>query len=132
MPQYNHGLRPIGYAFPSFNPVAKCLRKVIHEAATTLVCPIWPTQPWYDQLLQLVVTTPILPRSFIFYIYCLYFNEALQLAAVPCSASHSNFISGLQVVLFIFTFGSVLKADTEINKTQKRLNSYSKSLNIES
>ena len=51
----------IGYAFPPFNLVAKCLRKVIHEAATiTLVCPVWPTQPWYAQLLQLVVATPIL------------------------------------------------------------------------
>ena len=51
----------IGYAFPPFNLVAKCLRKVIHEAATiTLVCPVWPTQPWYAQLLHLVVATPIL------------------------------------------------------------------------
>ena len=51
----------IGYAFPQFNLVAKCLRKVIHEAATiTLVCPVWPTQPWYAQLLQLVIATPIL------------------------------------------------------------------------
>ena len=51
----------IGYAFPPFNLVAKCLRKVIHEATTiTLVCPVWPTQPWYAQLLQLVVATPIL------------------------------------------------------------------------
>ena len=51
----------IGYAFPPFNLVAKCLRKVIHEAATiTLVYPVWPTQPWYAQLLHLVVATPIL------------------------------------------------------------------------
>ena len=51
----------IGYAFPPFNLVAKCLRKVIHEGATiTLVCPVWPTQPWYAQLLQLVIATPIL------------------------------------------------------------------------
>ena len=51
----------IGYAFPPFSLVAKCLRKVIHEGATiTLVCPVWPTQPWYAQLLQLVVATPIL------------------------------------------------------------------------
>ena len=48
----------IGY---TFNLVAKCLRKVIHEAATiTLVCPVKPTQPWYAQLLQLVVANPIL------------------------------------------------------------------------
>ena len=53
----------IGYAFPPFNLVAKCLRKVIHEAATiTLVGPVWPTQPWYAQLIHLVyvVATPIL------------------------------------------------------------------------
>ena len=51
----------IGYAFPPFTLIAKCLRKVIHEKATiTLVCPVWPTQPWYVQLLQLVVDTPIL------------------------------------------------------------------------
>jgi len=51
----------IGYAFLPFTLIAKCLTKVIHEMATiTLVCPIWPTQRWYAQLLQLVVDTPIL------------------------------------------------------------------------
>ena len=51
----------IWYAFPPFNLVAKCLGKVIHEGATiTLVCPVLPTQPWYAQILQLVVATPIL------------------------------------------------------------------------
>ena len=30
------------------------------KATITLVCPNWPTQPWYAQLLQLVVDTPIL------------------------------------------------------------------------
>jgi len=30
------------------------------KATITLVCPIWPTQPWYAQLLQLVVDIPIL------------------------------------------------------------------------
>ena len=50
----------IGYAFAPFNLVARCLRKVIHEGATiTLVCPVWPTQPWYTQLLQLVVAPPL-------------------------------------------------------------------------
>ena len=49
------------YAFPPFNLVARCLWKVIHEGATiTLVCPVWPTQSWYAQLLPLVVATPIL------------------------------------------------------------------------
>ena len=54
----------IGYAFPPFNLVARCLRKVTHEAATiTLVhvCPVWPAQPWYAQLLQLVVSDPHSP-----------------------------------------------------------------------
>ena len=54
----------IGYAFPPFNLLAKCLKKVVFEEATiTLVCPVWPTQPWYAQLLQLVVKTPILLQT---------------------------------------------------------------------
>jgi len=54
----------VGYAFLPFNLKAKCLRKVVHEIATiTLVCPVWPTQPWYAQLLQLVVATSILLQT---------------------------------------------------------------------
>ena len=53
--------RQVGSASP-IHSLAKCLRKVIHEKVTIiLVCPVWPTQSWYAQLLQfLVVDTPIL------------------------------------------------------------------------
>ena len=36
------------YAFPPFNLISKCLRKISLEGATLLtICPVWPAQAWY-------------------------------------------------------------------------------------
>ena len=44
-----------GYAFPPFSLISKCLSKVRRErAGLVLVCPYWPSQSWFPDLLQLV------------------------------------------------------------------------------
>ena len=49
------------YAFPPFNLISKCLRKVSLEGATLLIiCPVWPAQAWYPHLLQLLTDNPVL------------------------------------------------------------------------
>lgn len=49
------------YAFPPFNLISKCLRKISLEGATLLIiCPVWPAQAWYPHLLQLLTDNPVL------------------------------------------------------------------------
>ena len=44
------------YAFPLFSLIARCLQKIVMEKAEgTMIVPLWPTQPWYSQLLHLIV-----------------------------------------------------------------------------
>lgn len=45
----------IGYAFPPFSLIGRCLSKIRREKANViLVCPYWPSQSWFPDLLQLV------------------------------------------------------------------------------
>jgi len=49
------------YAFPPFNLISKCLRKVTNEAVSLfLICPVWPAQACYPYLLDLLVSNPVL------------------------------------------------------------------------
>ncbi len=55
-----------GYLFPPFSLIAaRCLAKIRREKAlVVLVCPIWPSQPWFPLLLELACDMPrILPPS---------------------------------------------------------------------
>lgn len=52
-----------GYCFPPFNQVGKCLQKVLEEQAElVLICPFWPSQPWFAMLLELASDVPIVLR----------------------------------------------------------------------
>lgn len=47
------------YAFPPFSLIARCLQKIAMEKAEgIMIVPVWPTQPWYSQLLHLIVDVP--------------------------------------------------------------------------
>ena len=49
-----------GYANPPWNLVGRVLAKVQNQAADLiLVAPIWPSQPWYPNLLGLLSATPL-------------------------------------------------------------------------
>ena len=51
----------LGYTFPPFSLIGKCLQKVRREECTVvLVAPVWYTQPWYPALLELLVNLPVL------------------------------------------------------------------------
>jgi len=53
------------YAFPPFSLIARCLQKISMEKAEgIIIVPVWPTQPWYSQLLHLMMDVPrTLPQS---------------------------------------------------------------------
>ncbi len=53
----------LGYAFPLFSLIPRCLSKIRREKATiVLVCPIWQSQPWFPLLLELACEAPrVLP-----------------------------------------------------------------------
>ena len=47
------------YAFPPFSILGRVLAKVQHVGATgMLVTPLWSTQPWFPQLLEMVIEHP--------------------------------------------------------------------------
>jgi hypothetical protein len=51
----------MGYAFPPFALLSKCLEKIRKEAANiVMVCPVWPAQPWFPVLLELACDVPVL------------------------------------------------------------------------
>ena len=44
----------VGYAFPPFALIGRCLQKILQEGCSVvLVAPVWDTQHWYPLLLQL-------------------------------------------------------------------------------
>ena len=48
-----------GYAFPPFGLIKQCLAKIQREEAEIiLVCPFWPSQPWYPLLLEMACDIP--------------------------------------------------------------------------
>jgi ribonuclease HI len=53
--------RRLGYAFPPFCLIGRCLEKVRkEETELVIITPAWPTQHWYPQLLQLIMAPPLL------------------------------------------------------------------------
>ena len=49
------------YAFPPFFLVGRCLAKILQDKATlVLITPVWPTQPWYTTILEVVMADPVL------------------------------------------------------------------------
>ena len=51
----------IGLCLPPFALIFKCLEKFSREKANVvLVCPVWPTQPWFPVLLELACDVPLL------------------------------------------------------------------------
>ncbi|KAK3101647.1 hypothetical protein FSP39_005170 [Pinctada imbricata] len=54
-----------GYLNPPFSLLGKCVKKVRDDNAECIVvAPLWPTQTWFPQLLELLVENPvILPRD---------------------------------------------------------------------
>ena len=48
-----------GYAFPPFTQVKDCLSKIRREQASlVLICPLWPSQPWFPLLLGMACEPP--------------------------------------------------------------------------
>ena len=52
----------LGYAFPPFALIGRCVRQLRSQKVDqlVLVAPVWPTQPWYPLLLQMCVEPPLL------------------------------------------------------------------------
>ena len=50
------------YAFPPFSMISRVLLKIKHECVPLLIltAPVWSTQPWYQELLNLSVREPVL------------------------------------------------------------------------
>lgn len=47
------------YAFPPFSLIPRCLQKVVQDQAKgILIIPVWPTQTWLSQVLQLLCNQP--------------------------------------------------------------------------
>ena len=47
------------YAFPPFSLIARCLQKIqMEKAEGIIVVPMWPTQPWYSQLMRMITDCP--------------------------------------------------------------------------
>ena len=53
------------YAYPPFSVLTRTLQKIRTDKVTVmLVFPLWPTQPWFNHLLQLLITgIVLLPRK---------------------------------------------------------------------
>jgi hypothetical protein len=49
------------YFFPPFSLMGRCLQKIRQEKAKGIViAPLWPTQPWFTRLLELIVDYPVI------------------------------------------------------------------------
>ena len=49
------------YVFPPFSVIMKCLQKLCQDQAQAVfVTPLWPTQPWFLKLIQMLVAVPLL------------------------------------------------------------------------
>ena len=64
------------YAFSSFSLVLRCLQKVaVEQARGVIIVPMWPTQPWFPKLTQMLVSAPLLlPKN----VLSLPFNNAMS------------------------------------------------------
>ena len=49
------------YMFPPFSLLGSCIQKIrLEEANAVVVAPLWPTQPWFTRLMEMLVDQPIL------------------------------------------------------------------------
>lgn len=49
------------FIFPPFSLIGRCLKKILHDNADAIIIGLlWPTQPWFVHLLQLLVETPVI------------------------------------------------------------------------
>ncbi|XP_063436212.1 uncharacterized protein LOC134717647 [Mytilus trossulus] len=47
------------YMFPPFSMIERCVKKIIEDKADVLfVGPLWPTQPWFVQVMKLLINNP--------------------------------------------------------------------------
>ena len=47
------------YVFPPFSIIPRCIQKITQDQAQgILIIPVWPTQPWFSQALQLLYNKP--------------------------------------------------------------------------
>ena len=48
------------YAFPLFSLIGRVLDKAMGDKCTLIIIiPVWPSQPWYTQLLRMFIRDPI-------------------------------------------------------------------------
>ena len=85
-----------GYAFPPFNMIGRVLWKIEHSAtAILLVCPYWPSQPWFPHLCSLLIARPVLLPSSPSLLRCPIQEIAHpmlpRLKLIACLLSRSNF-----------------------------------------
>ena len=54
-----------GYAFPPFNQISKIIYKLTEHPSCIiiLICPFWPSQPWFPSLSKYFVDFPLLLPS---------------------------------------------------------------------
>ena len=54
-----------GYAFPPFNQISKVLHKLPKHPSSSiiLVCPYWPSQPWFPAVSEFLIDRPLLLPS---------------------------------------------------------------------
>ena len=89
----------LGYAFPSFALVGKCLQRVRREKSSLLiVAPVWSSQAWYPLLLQYLVKSPVLIPMYsnilqdpFGHLHPMVTQGPLQLAAWKASGRTRNF-----------------------------------------
>lgn len=58
------------YLFPPFSLITKCIQKLQFEHTDALlIAPLWPTQPWFSQMTQLLTDYPVmLPKTRLLYL----------------------------------------------------------------
>ncbi|XP_060077873.1 uncharacterized protein LOC132557392 [Ylistrum balloti] len=50
----------LAYALPPFNLLGRVLQKVMeHDCSVLLIAPLWPRQPWFPALLDLLIDLPL-------------------------------------------------------------------------
>ena len=50
-----------GYINPPFSLIGRVVRKICQDQAEcVLVTPVWPTQPWFNRVLEVLVDHPVI------------------------------------------------------------------------
>lgn len=49
------------YMFPPFSLLSSCVQKIRMEGTKAiLIAPLWPTQPWFTRLMELLIDRPVI------------------------------------------------------------------------